>query len=357
MLPLARFGSIQRSRWLVFLSMRYCYCETEEWRDIAACSKYQVSTLGRFKNKVTNRLLKLNYDRIKRQNKSPQITLLIRGKIANLRISRTVLSTFGAIDGNNDLYAVHIDGDKYNNTLSNLAWSESHMQYTNIGRKKAHVTLQKNNQTWHFESNSECKTYLQSQGTNISVGTISKLCRDRTERFGFSFLYSDESMYDRNVRCLDGELWKLFHETVHGTKYLVSNQSRIKSVRQNGNEKLMATFLNGGYMQWNLAPYYVHKIVAQNWVPNPNNYSIVDHIDTNIKNNHPSNLRWVADIAENHDNPLSRKNKSIDIKVQQISLIDDTIINVWDRAAIAARELGIQSRDIFMVCRGERKTA
>eukprot|EP01084_Bolivina_argentea_P289640 497397_1 len=93
------------------------------------------------------------------------------------------------------------------------------------------------------------------------------------------------------------------------------------------------------------------------WVPNPNNYSMVDHIDTNVENNHPYNLRWVENQAENHDNELSRLKKSVDIKVQQISLVDGTVIRTWDRARAVYHELGYHSGSILNVCRGKNKTA
>lgn len=35
----------------------------------------------------------------------------------------------------------------------------------------------------------------------------------------------------------------------------------------------------------------VHRIVAEAFIPNPNNYQEVDHIDKNPKNNCASNLR------------------------------------------------------------------
>lgn len=37
----------------------------------------------------------------------------------------------------------------------------------------------------------------------------------------------------------------------------------------------------------------VHRLVAETFIPNPDNLPEVDHIDKNIKNNKVSNLRWV----------------------------------------------------------------
>lgn len=47
--------------------------------------------------------------------------------------------------------------------------------------------------------------------------------------------------------------------------------------------------------------YYLARIVAMCYVPNPDNMNIVDHIDRNIHNNDASNLRWVnATQSTNH---------------------------------------------------------
>jgi hypothetical protein len=38
----------------------------------------------------------------------------------------------------------------------------------------------------------------------------------------------------------------------------------------------------------------VHRLVAETFIPNPNNYREVDHIDRDKTNNHVDNLRWVT---------------------------------------------------------------
>ena len=47
---------------------------------------------------------------------------------------------------------------------------------------------------------------------------------------------------------------------------------------------------------------YIHRLVAQAFIPNPDNKSDVDHIDGNRANNHVENLRW-ATRSENMRNP------------------------------------------------------
>jgi hypothetical protein len=38
----------------------------------------------------------------------------------------------------------------------------------------------------------------------------------------------------------------------------------------------------------------IHQLVAEVFVPNPNNYTEIDHIDRNKKNNSKDNLRWTT---------------------------------------------------------------
>lgn len=61
-----------------------------------------------------------------------------------------------------------------------------------------------------------------------------------------------------------------------------------------------------GYME--IASVRVHAIVATAFLgPKPTKEHVVDHIDTNRRNNRVENLRWVTRLENILDNPITRK--------------------------------------------------
>lgn len=68
---------------------------------------------------------------------------------------------------------------------------------------------------------------------------------------------------------------------------------------------LKPTLINSGYQQIRLkeqSSTLVHRLIAETFIPNPENKPEIDHIDGNRTNNAVSNLRWVTK-SENLKNP------------------------------------------------------
>lgn len=54
----------------------------------------------------------------------------------------------------------------------------------------------------------------------------------------------------------------------------------------------------------------IHRLVAEAFIPNPDNLPMIDHIDTDRQNNRVENLRWV-DSKGNANNPITKMKSAI----------------------------------------------
>ena len=91
--------------------------DKEIWKDIEGFPGYQVSTLGRVRNKKTGHIRKLSTDVVGYKS----TTLYCENKPKTVRVHTLVANAFlGKRPRNYDVN--HIDGDKTNNNINNLEY-------------------------------------------------------------------------------------------------------------------------------------------------------------------------------------------------------------------------------------------
>lgn len=176
--------------------------------------------------------------------------------------------------------------------------------------------------------------------------------------------------------------------------YQVSNLGRVKSLERFIKTRKNKNGMNGyihkqesiriptkdykGYLRLNLCkegkqkPFKVHRLVAQAFIPNPNNLPQVNHKDENKENNCITNLEWctneynhnygtrnkrVAEKQKGRKIPFEQiKNK---IAVLQINKDTNEVIRKYDSIKEAQICCGVKTHysHIGECCKGERKTA
>lgn len=102
--------------------------------------------------------------------------------------------------------------------------------------------------------------------------------------------------------------------------------------------------------------YFVHRLVAMQYIPNPENKPQINHKNGNKKDNRVSNLEWVT-ASENAKHAIDKSlYKNRVKKVNQYDL-DGNFIKQWSCIREAKTVLNLKNAHISQVCQGQRKTA
>lgn len=112
----------------------------------------------------------------------------------------------------------------------------------------------------------------------------------------------DSRFYE--LKDLPNEIWKPVVECPNC--YVCSNYSRIKTLPRNGVKRggriLKPSLKDDGYYGVVLQDYGKHlyrrvnRIIAEAFIPNPENKPVVDHKDNNPLNNRADNLQWFTNV-------------------------------------------------------------
>lgn len=137
------------------------------------------------------------------------------------------------------------------------------------------------------------------------------------------------------------------HGTLTTKKGAIIGQSNTRK-----GYKRVDLYLNGKKHQ-----ELVHRLIAEAFIPNPDNLNCVNHKDEVKTNNYVDNLEWCDYRYNNtYGTRIERSVKKQSIKVLQCTL-DGNVISEYPSIKEAERKTGISAGHICNVCKGIRPTA
>lgn len=169
------------------------------------------------------------------------------------------------------------------------------------------------------------------------------------------------------------EIWK----DIQGYEglYQVSNHGRVKSLgriiskNKRGErfmpERILVPCLNSsGYYLVSLGDgrtrnsVYIHRIVANAFISNPNNLPEVNHKDENKANNASDNLEWCDRKYNANYGTVARRCAEANYKpVEMIRISTGVTVRRFSSAVDAELVTGICRNSISRACHGKYKTA
>lgn len=149
---------------------------------------------------------------------------------------------------------------------------------------------------------------------------------------------------------------------VQNGSYITKERIMKTNIRVDGYTRVVVTGYNGKHR------YYVHRLVAEAFIPNPNNKPYINHIDCNPANNRSSNLEWCTPqentaymIRLNRNkrtpqwlNNLHKSQEQFYKKAKGINILTGDVVVL--NSINSAKNYGFSPSEIVLCCKGKRRS-
>lgn len=198
-----------------------------------------------------------------------------------------------------------------------------------------------------------------------TVFEVSNLARFRNSQTGKIIKYFPKYYYFKafpELFTTDGEEWRPLD---FDARYEISNTGKVRNVKT---MRLLKQTLNkDGYLTLSFkindkyTSKFVHKLVANAFIPNPNNYTEINHIDEDKSNNCVENLEWCSrqyniNYGERNakaSNKMKGKSKYIYHKLDD----EGNILASYPTSILAAEDNFVDESSIRACIYGKSKTS
>ena len=149
--------------------------------------------------------------------------------------------------------------------------------------------------------------------------------------------------------------------------YKINKKGDVYSIKS---KKVLSIYINGGYPSVDLYPGKVtkkniHRLLAETFIPNPENKAHVNHIDGNKLNNSLDNLEWntpkentqhsfknkLQVVPKGEDNPMYGRKGKLSNSAIPVEYLKTG--KIYASSLEASKEIGLHNESIKRHCRGE----
>ena len=332
--------------------------DNEKWTNIEEFENYEVSNLGRVKNKKTGRILKAC------NHGGYFVVGLSKTKVKTMQLHRLVAKAFIS-NPESKPHVNHIDKNPLNNNVNNLEWNtalennihkcKGLIQTTNQNKciyridKDTNIKLQKyvsieSAGIWLYENNLAKNVHSGKTNISNSIRGIYK------SSFGFRWEIEDQLSYDN-------EIWKEIKILgFECENYYISNLGRFKNSKGIIMKDYKPHHTGYIYVRVNIKKFALHRLVALMFIDNPENKPFVNHIDGNKENNNLDNLEWVTCAENNKHNYTNNIKKKYTRPIIQYDL-EMNELNKFNSIKEAGNILNICTSGIKAVLYNKQKTS
>lgn len=142
--------------------------------------------------------------------------------------------------------------------------------------------------------------------------------------------------------------------------YEISSYGNVKSLKKESKKLLKPSKSSSGYLQIILCKngktksYFIHKLVANTFIKNENNYKEINHIDENKLNNCVDNLEWCnRKYNMNYGSVKKRISNAKAIKVAKINK-NNEIIEIYNSIKEASLKNNALATNIVKCCKHKK---
>ncbi len=308
----------------------------------------------------------------------------------------------------------HKDRNGCNNHIDNLEWC-TRLENSQHYRKTGSIEYKRPVIVYHYST--EYPSVLETAiALRTTTANIIEACRNRTELKGCIFEYkTTRGDYEpKSTDHITADISDVYQIYSDGRVYNKKLKRFLSLIKQNGYLSVSIHSGSGIKPKRKL----VHRLVAEAFIPNPENKPFVNHIDENRANNDYKNLEWctqaenvahsanknvyqydktgnllkIFDSVQDASNSVGLAECSISAILHKIRTSggylwrleetkftneeleyatnppnpmslqviqydkDGNELKLWDTAAQAAKSLNIDSSHLSAVCRGKHKT-